>query len=152
MTEADKTEEVDPPAHFLCPISKSVMVRPMFLVDDLSDNSNLGHTYEEADISRWLDSSNRDPITNAPLGRPRLIANRSLRDEIALWAARTGYELPVPVPYISLQQQMQVSSADNQPASQQASLKSSQRSACHAKVKGSNFFIQLGRGSSPTPE
>ncbi len=60
-----------------------------------------------AGIARWLDVSNRDPITNSSLQAPFLIQYRPLREQIEKWAGDNEYEIPVPEHYVRLSQRLQ---------------------------------------------
>ncbi len=49
IEEATQIEDLTVPTSFICPITRNIMARPVFLVDGaLPDDSNLGHVYEEA--------------------------------------------------------------------------------------------------------
>jgi len=68
------------PSEMLCPISLQLMRQPVVAAD--------GVTYEQREIERWLESSNRSPATGAPLAHNGLYPNLALRDMIARCAPR----------------------------------------------------------------
>eukprot|EP01028_Stygiella_incarcerata_P004420 TRINITY_DN1966_c0_g1_i3.p1 TRINITY_DN1966_c0_g1~~TRINITY_DN1966_c0_g1_i3.p1 ORF type:complete len:136 (-),score=33.01 TRINITY_DN1966_c0_g1_i3:134-541(-) len=75
------------PDEFLCPITRAVMIDPVVTMD--------GHTYDRDAIARWLQDSDRSPMTNRPLSSKQLIPNLTLKKVIddfqyrrALQAAR----------------------------------------------------------------
>mmetsp|Transcript_63402 Transcript_63402/g.138055 ORF Transcript_63402/g.138055 Transcript_63402/m.138055 type:complete len:284 (+) Transcript_63402:60-911(+) len=63
------------PAAFLCPITHSVMIRPVSTV--------YGHSYEETDLLQWLASSKTDPVTRDRLSEALVFPNRALQDAIS---------------------------------------------------------------------
>lgn len=68
------------PPHFICPINKEIMIRPVFASD--------GYTYEADAIEKWFDATEtkaRSPITNLPLTDTILIPNYDLRSMIHAW-------------------------------------------------------------------
>ena len=68
------------PPHFICPINKEIMIRPVFASD--------GYTYEADAIEKWFDATQtkaRSPITNLPLTDTILIPNYGLRSMIYAW-------------------------------------------------------------------
>jgi hypothetical protein len=61
----------------ICPISRDVLRDPVLLVGS-------GHTYERADLVRWLREHDTDPVTNRPLTSKEYVTNfvvKSLLDE-----------------------------------------------------------------------
>jgi hypothetical protein len=66
----------DPPAEYLCPISQQVMINPVLLHET-------GHSYEAANINRWLDMHNKCPLTGQQLHSKQLSSNRALKNLIA---------------------------------------------------------------------
>ena len=64
----------EPPSSFFCPISQSPMRDPVTCAD--------GHSYEKAEIERWLASHNTSPITGAVLASTTLTRNHALRNSI----------------------------------------------------------------------
>lgn len=67
VSGADRDEFVDPITH-------EVMLDPVVAAD--------GNTYERDAITRWLNMSNRSPMTNLPLSHRELVPNRALRRQI----------------------------------------------------------------------
>jgi ankyrin repeat protein len=63
------------PARFLCPITKQIMLDPVFAAD--------GRTYEREAIETWLEKNNTSPITNAVLENKKLIDNFDKLSDIA---------------------------------------------------------------------
>ena len=59
------------PPEFHCPLTLDVMRDPV--------SSSDGHTYERAEIERWLQVNNTSPITGAPLAHTHLVPNVALR-------------------------------------------------------------------------
>ena len=79
MCKSMKANENIPP-HFICPINKEIMIRPVFASD--------GYTYEADAIEKWFDATQttaRSPITNLPLTDTILIPNYGLRSMIYAW-------------------------------------------------------------------
>jgi len=62
---------VDIPEDYICPITSEIMEDPVFTAD--------GHTYERVAISRWLESRNTSPLTNARLATRTLTPNIVLK-------------------------------------------------------------------------
>ncbi|KAL4611247.1 E3 ubiquitin-protein ligase PUB23-like [Castanea sativa] len=90
-------EEIDVPAHFLCPISMQLMRDPVTL--------SSGITYDRDNIERWLFSckNNTCPVTKQVLcDTELLIPNHTLRRLIQAWCtlhASQGVErIPTPKP------------------------------------------------------
>ena len=75
MARGMATEEVPP--SFLCPIMGDVMRDPVTCTD--------GHSYERANISRWLRENNTSPATGNQLASGLLIPNHALRNAIEDW-------------------------------------------------------------------
>jgi len=65
------------PASFLCPITHELLVRPVTAPD--------GHTYERADIEKWLNRHSTSPMTNEYMSSNNLIPNHTMRSQIAEW-------------------------------------------------------------------
>ena len=72
------------PPHFLCPLTKSIMVHPVIDAE--------GNTYERRAILRWLDLEDNSPVTGNPLtpvdlvdNKRRMAAIEKYREEI--WTA-----------------------------------------------------------------
>ena len=76
-----------PPSDFLCPISQELMIRPVVLVET-------GHSYEAANIQRWLSTHNMCPVSRQQLTSKQMVTNYSLRRLIADWADTHGIILP----------------------------------------------------------
>jgi hypothetical protein len=76
-----------PPKEYLCPISQKVMINPVLLIET-------GHSYEAANITRWLDMHSTCPITGLKLHSKQLSSNRALRKIITGWAVTHGIALP----------------------------------------------------------
>ena len=75
------------PPHFLCPLTKSIMIQPMIDAE--------GNTYERRAILRWLDLEDVSPVTGNPLSPVDLIENKrrmaaieTYREEV--WTAYNG--------------------------------------------------------------
>ena len=77
---ACRREEAQCPETFLCPIGLEPMRDPVVCSD--------GHSYERANIERWLRSSNRSPKTNATLSSRALFPNHALRSTIEGFLSR----------------------------------------------------------------
>jgi hypothetical protein len=84
-----------PPVDFLCPINQALMVEPAMLVET-------GHSYETAEIRRWLDTHDTCPISRQKLRSKQLVPNLSLKRAIADWAASHGVSMPAAPTYISM--------------------------------------------------
>ncbi len=61
------------PSQFICPISKQIMEDPVITTG--------GNVYERAEIEKWFERSNTDPVTNIKVEK-RLFSVRSLKDMI----------------------------------------------------------------------
>jgi len=59
------------PKELVCPITQTLMVDPVSTCD--------GHTFERTAIERWLQTSNRSPLTGLPLGSKALTPSHALR-------------------------------------------------------------------------
>ncbi|GJP33360.1 hypothetical protein CLOM_g17904 [Closterium sp. NIES-68] len=57
-------------SHLLCPLSKMRMREPVVAAD--------GYTYEKEVIERWMETSNRSPITGEPFEHPMLTPNNAI--------------------------------------------------------------------------
>ena len=68
---------VTPPAEYTCPISCELMVDPVFTAT--------GQSYERECISKWLRTTQTDPISNAKLPNKKLVPNIALRGLIMQW-------------------------------------------------------------------
>ena len=69
------------PREFICPISQEVMEDPVFCSD--------GHSYERAEIEKWLAMGNRtSPMTNERLESTALIRNFTLASQISSFKGR----------------------------------------------------------------
>jgi ankyrin repeat protein len=75
------------PPEFICPITMSMMKRPVFTSD--------GHSYERLAIIRWLQEHNTSPKTGAELPDRDIRPNHGLRAQIADFLANQGME-PLP--------------------------------------------------------
>jgi len=71
---ADSYGKDGSPPSFLCPIGLSLMRDPVVCVD--------GHSYERANIVRWLRESATSPATGAPLVTDVVVSNHALRKSI----------------------------------------------------------------------
>ena len=69
------------PASFLCPISQELMRDPVVCAD--------GHSYERANIARWLRTHRTSPKTGAVLEHMVLTPNHALRNSIEEFMERT---------------------------------------------------------------
>ena len=69
------------PSDFFCPISHEMMVRPVVCSD--------GHSYERAEIARWLQQHNTSPRTGLTLPNLTLTPNITLRNAIEDWRVKT---------------------------------------------------------------
>lgn len=65
------------PDEFICPITKDLMINPVFAAD--------GYTYELESIKKWVDKSDKSPMTNLPLIDFILVPNYSLKSSIETW-------------------------------------------------------------------
>jgi ubiquitin len=65
------------PPSFLCPIGSGIMRDPVTCAD--------GHSYDRADIERWLATHNTSPKTGAQLPNNALTPNHALRNAIEEW-------------------------------------------------------------------
>lgn len=65
------TVEKEPPDEYRCPITMALMKEPVVLSD--------GFTYEKAAIEKWLQGSNKSPMTNEALSSKVLTPNRQLK-------------------------------------------------------------------------
>ena len=65
------------PPSFLCPIGSEIMRDPVTCAD--------GHSYDRANIERWLATHNTSPKTGAQLPNKTLTANHALRNAVEEW-------------------------------------------------------------------
>lgn len=72
---------MEPPHHFICPITHEVMVDPVVCA--------FGHSYERAAIECWLATHNITPVTNTDLPTKVLTPNHALRNMIQEWEQGT---------------------------------------------------------------
>lgn len=75
-----------PPVGYTCPISYDIMIDPVILVQT-------GHSYEAANIERWLGSHNTCPATGKVLTNKIITPNHNLRHSIQCWAQQHGVQL-----------------------------------------------------------
>lgn len=68
------------PEHFLCPISREIMEKPVIAAD--------GHSYELSCIEKWLETHIRSPMTGEEMPHKLLIANFNLKSQIEQWVAK----------------------------------------------------------------
>ena len=82
------TPEPSVPEDFLCPVGRHVMHDPVVC----GCMPTCGATFERANVSRWIDSSNGGtcPNTGRPLRRTQLFPNRTLKALIEEWAQAHG--------------------------------------------------------------
>ena len=76
------------PEDFLCPVGRHVMHDPVVC----GCMPTCGATFERANVSRWIDSSNGGtcPNTGRPLRRTQLFPNRTLKALIEEWTQAHG--------------------------------------------------------------
>lgn len=85
----------DIPRSFLCPIGCEIMARPVIIPET-------GHTFEEANILRWLSTNDTCPVTKRRLTSKLLTPNYGLRDIIEKWAEEHGVALQGPAERVAL--------------------------------------------------
>jgi hypothetical protein len=69
------------PEEFVCPITQDVMTFPVLCSD--------GFIYEKAAIEEWLVSRKKtSPMTNLPMGDPKMVPQKELRDRICAFIIR----------------------------------------------------------------
>ena len=73
----DEGESVEVPDEFLCPISLSIMTRPLM--------NRQGRNYERDAILAWLHKSDTCPLTRQPLRPSDLVPNKHLEMTIRFW-------------------------------------------------------------------
>ena len=79
------------PAQFLCPITHTLMMDPVFTAD--------GHTYEREVIEQWLETHDTSPLTNEVLAHKHVTPNVALRTLISeRGQAVLRRSLPQPAP------------------------------------------------------
>jgi len=82
--DAQEDDDVpDVPNDLRCPLLMApddVMENPVVTAD--------GHTYEETEIARWLESHDTSPKTNLPLANKTLIPNHLAREYCRQWPAK----------------------------------------------------------------
>lgn len=59
----------------------------------LPSASDPGHSFEEANISRWLSTHDTCPVTGTVLSNKRTVTNFNLRDTIQHWAQQHGLHM-----------------------------------------------------------
>ena len=74
------------PPSFLCPIGMEMMRDPVTCAD--------GHSYERANIERWLATRNTSPRTGAQLPNKMLTSNHALRNAIEEWLSANFKRVP----------------------------------------------------------
>lgn len=67
---------------FLCPITRELMRDPVCAAD--------GHSYELAAIDKWMQTSNKSPITGLDFAHRSLVTNHALRCSIREFLQRSG--------------------------------------------------------------
>ncbi len=67
----------EPPDHFICPITHSLMIDPVSAAD--------GHMYERRAIVDWLVGHSTSPMTGAELKVTTLFPNHTVRGFIRTW-------------------------------------------------------------------
>ena len=72
-----RTPSTCAPPSFLCPIGCEIMRDPVTCAD--------GHSYERANIERWLATNNTSPRTGAQLPNKALTPNHALRNAVEEW-------------------------------------------------------------------
>ena len=72
-----RTPSTCAPPSFLCPIGCEIMRDPVTCAD--------GHSYERANIERWLATNNTSPRTGAQLPNNALTPNHALRNAVEEW-------------------------------------------------------------------
>ena len=80
MTVTRPELEASAPPSFLCPIGRELMGDPVSSAD--------GHSYERANIERWLAESRLSPVTGSQLPHGYLTPNHALRNAIEEWVAQ----------------------------------------------------------------
>ncbi len=76
-TANEEVEVRDHLAFFCCPFTYALMCNPMMCAN--------GHSYEEANIQRWLSSNDKSPLTNLRLEHKTLTPNHNLQNAIEIW-------------------------------------------------------------------
>ena len=71
LAAASAVKDVEPPEHFVCPISSDLMVDPVVCAD--------GHCYDRAYIEAWLVDHDTSPLTGARLEGKELSPDEDLR-------------------------------------------------------------------------
>ncbi|KAF8017098.1 hypothetical protein BT93_H2346 [Corymbia citriodora subsp. variegata] len=79
-SQSGPEEPVQPPQHFICPISHEIMQDPHVAAD--------GFTYEGEAIRIWLSGHDSSPMTNLQLSNCELFPNQTLRSMIQEWQQR----------------------------------------------------------------
>ena len=67
----------EPPADFVCPLTKKVMKEPILFED--------GHIYEKTALCTWLGSSYRSPLTEKPIKDGHYMPDTELKGRIKSW-------------------------------------------------------------------
>ncbi len=67
-------DKLDPPEDFMCPISRQLMLAPVFTSD--------GHTYNREHIEKWFETQATSPKTNKLLKNKVLTPNFQLQSQI----------------------------------------------------------------------
>jgi hypothetical protein len=83
--EAPSSEE-EIPEHFLCPITRDLMISPVTATD--------GHTYEKSAIIRWITTHSTSPVAGTQLPSCIIIPNFTMRSQIAEHMQRRGIDYP----------------------------------------------------------
>ncbi|ESQ36796.1 hypothetical protein EUTSA_v10007902mg [Eutrema salsugineum] len=79
----------EPPAYFICPISKEIMQNPHVAAD--------GYTYEADEFKSWLShGGEKSPMTNLRLENHNLTPNLVLRSAINEWLQQHPYFFDLP--------------------------------------------------------
>ena len=90
------------PNHFLCPITKVIMIDPVL--------DAYGHSYKKAAIEQWLSNHDTCPVTGAVLPNNTLTRNHALRNAIeeevrsrsAATTATASFTIPAELTYTAL--------------------------------------------------
>lgn len=79
----NKGQRINVPAHFICPVSHSLMVHPLMNRD--------GVNFERSVIIEWIQDNGTCPLSGKPMKPSQLISNKGLEQKINFWREQNGF-------------------------------------------------------------
>jgi hypothetical protein len=82
IEDSNLEDEEGLPEDFICPISNNPMTHPVTLC-----GCGCGYSYEESDITSWLEKNNTCPMSRCELTTKNFVPNRPLKSGIEFFRA-----------------------------------------------------------------